>query len=273
VFLLDVDEDRTLYLWLGKSAPQVRRQKASLFCEKGGAGSHCQVTVVEEGDEDENFCAIFEEAEAAAQRAKQREDRQHGGKQDPSAEQPAAPLQRPPGTDPTEGQVTKLHEMRLGDGFLELPQVVPAGRELRPDLLRSDKVYILDDYTDVIIWVGRRSSRLVRAAAARVAHEIARILPRPAHFLLSTVTEGTEPLVFKSKFSGWDDIIQTDYRARDVVRVERGLADRALLKRARGVAKGVEEGSEIRGMIYRPRLSMLPWLPPRRPHHLIIALF
>ena len=244
VFLLDVDEDRHLYLWLGKNAPQVRRQKASLFCEKSGASGHCEVIVVEEGEEDSNFTAIFEEAEEAAQKQK-RAALRRGSAAELEA---AAPPHRPPGTDPTATHVTKLHEMRLGDGFLELPQVVPAGRDLRPELLRTDKVYILDDYTDVVIWIGRKSSRLVRAAAARVAHEVARILPRPAHFLLSTVTEGTEPLVFKSKFSGWDDFIQTDYRARDVVRVERDLANKALLKHAKGLQRGAAEDKDIRGM-------------------------
>lgn len=250
VYLLDVDEDRTLYLWLGKDAEQVRRQKACLFCEKSGATGRCTVTIVEEGSESEDFLAIFQEAEECeaealkAAKMQARDARRKGGRGtavDTAADDTAkaAKAAHPPGSDPTLGHVTKLHEMRLGDGFLELPQVVPAGHELKASMLLSEKVYILDDYTDVVIWLGRRSSRLVRAAAARVAYELQRILPRPPHFLLSTVTEGTEPLVFKSKFSGWDDMIAPDYRARDVVRVEANLATKALMRRARDLRGGL----------------------------------
>ena len=86
-------------------------------------------------------------------------------------------------------QATKLHEMRLGEGYLELPQLVAAGKPLTPQMLDTRGVYIVDAYSDLYIWSGQKSSRLVRAAAMRVATELQAILPRPAHSHVSRVVE------------------------------------------------------------------------------------
>ncbi len=83
----------------------------------------------------------------------------------------------------------KLHVMRLGEGFMELPQVVGAGERLESRLLDSSCVYVLDDLADIWVWVGRRSSRLVRTAAQKMCANLKTILPRPAHAATFRVTE------------------------------------------------------------------------------------
>ncbi len=83
----------------------------------------------------------------------------------------------------------KLHMMRLGEGYMELPQVVGAGARLESRLLDSNNVYILDDITDIWVWIGRRSSRLVRAAATKMCANLKTILPRPTHSVSFRVTE------------------------------------------------------------------------------------
>jgi hypothetical protein len=46
----------------------------------------------------------------------------------------------------------RLYQVRLGMGYLELPQVeVPHGR-LANTLLNNRNVYILDCYLDVFVW-------------------------------------------------------------------------------------------------------------------------
>lgn len=48
--------------------------------------------------------------------------------------------------------VPRLYQVRLGMGYLELPQVeVPHGK-LTNNLLNNRNVYILDCYLDVYVW-------------------------------------------------------------------------------------------------------------------------
>lgn len=84
---------------------------------------------------------------------------------------------------------TKLHEALLGDGFLELPQARPAGRAFLPTILRSDAVFIVDDFTDIFIWIGKHSARLLRVAASRLASELETLIPRPSHVMTTVVNE------------------------------------------------------------------------------------
>ena len=63
-------------------------------------------------------------------------------------------------------------------------------------------VYILDCYSDVFVWVGKKSTRLVRAAALKLSSELFAMLIRPEFAMIHRVSEGTESQVFKSKFIG-----------------------------------------------------------------------
>ena len=55
--------------------------------------------------------------------------------------------------------VPRLYQVCLGMGYLELPQVEHA--KLTPQLLNTKNVYILDCYTDLFVWIGKKSTRLV----------------------------------------------------------------------------------------------------------------
>jgi hypothetical protein len=122
---------------------------------------------------------------------------------------------------PTAGNLTKLHVLQLVESgkSLELPQLVAAGRVLSARMLTTGNVYLLDDYTDVYVWFGRKSSLLMRAAAGRVARALLKAMPRPEHAQLTVVKEGVEGIVFKSKFGDWNDLISPDYRSADVQQV------------------------------------------------------
>lgn len=59
-------------------------------------------------------------------------------------------------------------------------------------LLDTKSVYILDCWSDVFIWIGRKSSRLVRAAALKLSQELCTMLHRPKHAMVTRNLEGTE---------------------------------------------------------------------------------
>ncbi|CAL4062789.1 unnamed protein product [Meganyctiphanes norvegica] len=105
----------------------------------------------------------------------------------------------------------RLYQVGLGMGYLELPQVEVPERKLVQNLLKSKNVYILDCYCDVFVWIGRKSTRLVRAAALKLSQELLRMIVRPEHAATTLVKEGVEPQVFKTKFTGWTDAIDVDY--------------------------------------------------------------
>lgn len=57
----------------------------------------------------------------------------------------------------------KLYQVCLGMGYLELPQVEVKHNQLKPSLLNTKCVYILDCHTDLFIWIGKKSTRLVKS--------------------------------------------------------------------------------------------------------------
>lgn len=65
-------------------------------------------------------------------------------------------------------------------------------------LLDTKCVYILDCWSDVFIWIGRKSPRLVRAAALKLGQEICSMLHRPKHASVTRNLEGTESQVKRS---------------------------------------------------------------------------
>ncbi|XP_035789195.1 protein flightless-1-like isoform X2 [Anopheles albimanus] len=107
----------------------------------------------------------------------------------------------------------RLYKIQLGMGYLELPQVELTGdkKTLSHTILTSKNVYILDCYLDLFVWFGKKSTRLVRAAAIKLSHELFTMIDRPEHALISRVQEGTETQVFKSKFTGWEEIMAVDF--------------------------------------------------------------
>ena len=69
--------------------------------------------------------------------------------------------------------IPRLYSVGLGMGYLELPQVEVPGNRLKQELLVSKSVYILDCFTDVFVWMGQKSTRLVRAAALKLSSGLA----------------------------------------------------------------------------------------------------
>lgn len=98
--------------------------------------------------------------------------------------------------------VSRLYIVGLGMGYLELPQVEVPQNRLKQEHLNTKNVYILDCYSDVFVWVGKKSTRLVRAAALKLSSELFSMLIRPEFSMIHRVSEGTESMVFRTKFQG-----------------------------------------------------------------------
>ncbi|KOB71967.1 Protein flightless-1, partial [Operophtera brumata] len=118
----------------------------------------------------------------------------------------------------------RLYRVELGMGYLELPQ--PDGAPLARSVLATRNVYVLDAHVDVFVWFGKKSSRLVRAAAVKLAQELFNMVSRPPHALVTRLQEGTETQVFKTYFLGWEEIIAVDFTrtAESVARTGADLA-------------------------------------------------
>uniref|UniRef100_A0A3Q2X3C6 Protein flightless-1 homolog n=1 Tax=Haplochromis burtoni TaxID=8153 RepID=A0A3Q2X3C6_HAPBU len=164
----------------------------------------------------------------------------------------------------------KLYKVGLGLGYLELPQinyklsvehkdhkvkldVLPELRLLQ-SLLDTKCVYILDCWSDVFIWIGKKSPRLVRAAALKLGQELCSMLHRPKHACVTRNLEGTECQVFKSKFKNWDDVLKVDYtRAAETVQQKDNLQGK--------VKKDAEQKDQMKAdltALFLPRQPPMP---------------
>ncbi|CAF88472.1 unnamed protein product, partial [Tetraodon nigroviridis] len=121
-------------------------------------------------------------------------------------------------------------------------------------LLDTKCVYILDCWSDVFIWIGRKSPRLVRAAALKLGQEICSMLHRPKHACVTRNLEGTESQVFKSKFKNWDDVLKVDYtRAAETVQQTGSLQGK--------VKKDAEQKDQMKAdltALFLPRQPPMP---------------
>ncbi|KAM4697985.1 protein flightless-1 homolog [Rhinophrynus dorsalis] len=200
VFLLDHGLD--IYIWRGAQATLSNTTKARLFAEKINKNERkgkAEITLLTQEQETPEFWEVL------------------GGQ--PEEIKPNVP-------DDFQPTRPKLYKVGLGLGYLELPQInykISVEHKKRPkidllpemrllqSLLDTKCVYILDCHSDVFIWIGRKSSRLVRAAALKLGQELCGMLHRPKHAMVIRNLEGTECQVFKSKFKNWDDVLKVDY--------------------------------------------------------------
>ncbi|KAI6076565.1 Protein flightless-1-like protein [Aix galericulata] len=243
VFLLDHGLD--LFVWRGSRATLSSTTKARLFAEKINKNERkgkAEITLLSQGQETPEFWEVL------------------GGQ--PEEIRPCVP-------DDFQPHKPKLYKVGLGLGYLELPQInyklsVEHKKRLKADLLPemrllqslldTKNVYILDCWSDVFIWIGRKSSRLVRAAALKLSQELCGMLHRPRHAMVTRNLEGTECQVFKSKFKNWDDVLRVDYtRNAETVLQDGGLAGK--------VRKDAEKKDQMKAdltALFLPRQPPMP---------------
>ncbi|XP_076234236.1 FLII actin remodeling protein isoform X2 [Calliopsis andreniformis] len=204
VLKTDIDETGSLvwaiYFWIGEKATLDKRACAAIHAVnlRNYLGAQCRTIREEQGEESDEFLMLFESGIAYIEGGRTSsgfytvEDTEHV---DPNFV-PLAP---------------RLYQVQLGMGYLELPQVeVPHGK-LTNTLLNNRNVYILDCHLDVYVWFGKKSTRLVRAAAVKLSQELFNMIERSEYAMVTRLQEGTESQIFKSKFTGWDEVIAVDF--------------------------------------------------------------
>ncbi|UXI14718.1 leucine-rich repeat protein [Sarcoptes scabiei] len=199
-FIFIVDCGYKIFVWKGKRSKNTLKQKARLLVEKikkEERKNKTELIFVDQSSEPEEFWQEFS----------QNNDSTDGNicvsvkKYDYLVEgienfRPASPV---------------LYKVCLGTGFLELPQIRYKPKQLNKSHFDSRNVFIMDVGTDVYIWVGRKSTRLVRAAALKLAQELFAMLKRPDFAMVTRCLEGVETLSFKSRFSTWDEVVAVDF--------------------------------------------------------------
>ncbi|XP_063682429.1 protein flightless-1 homolog isoform X2 [Bolinopsis microptera] len=199
-----LDDGMDIVVWFGKLSKLTQQKKATLFAEKINKlerKNKAKITVITkyESEKQQLFFSMLEGdasviSEPAGEKVEDYDD--------------AYSVPTP-----------KLYEVHLGVGYLELPQLeFSVNRPMTQQMLRTQRVYLLDSFTDVFVWVGAHSDRLLRAAAAKLSIEILKMIKRPATAIVNTCFEGVESAMFRSFFHKWDDIVAVDFtRAADKV--------------------------------------------------------
>ncbi|XP_067629207.1 protein flightless-1 isoform X7 [Eurosta solidaginis] len=180
-----------IYFWIGNQATLDKRACAAIHAVnlRNFLGARCRTIREEQREESEEFWRYLpvEGNEITKEKIQQHV---------PDNFEPATP---------------RLYQVQLGMGYLELPQVELPDQKLVHTLLNTKNVYILDCFTDLFVWFGKKSTRLVRAAAIKLSRELFEMINRPVFALVTRLQEGTESQMFKSKFVGWDEVMAVDF--------------------------------------------------------------
>ena len=215
VFL--VDAGLKIYVWYGTKCKNLLKSKARLMAEKINKNERKDkgsISIFIQGHEPSDFWRILSDLDINPDGEEEDEE--------DAIDQRSPPKPHVP--DSFTPVIPRLYIVGLGMGYLELPQVEVPANKMKQDHLQTKNVYILDCYSDVFVWVGKKSTRLVRAAALKLSSELFAMLIRPEFAMIHRVSEGTESQVFKSKFIGWDDVIAVDF-TRTANSVQRTGAD------------------------------------------------
>uniref|UniRef100_A0A146KS58 Protein flightless-1 n=3 Tax=Lygus hesperus TaxID=30085 RepID=A0A146KS58_LYGHE len=191
-FVFILDAGLKIFIWWGPKAKNTFKSKARLMADK--------INKNERKNKAELVNELLDEESPDFWRALDIE----------SGEPPDEPIEEHVDED-FKPQEPRLYQVKLGMGYLELPQVELPHNKLDHNLLQSKNVYILDCYLDVFVWFGKKSTRLVRAAAIKLAQELFTMMERGPQATVTRVQEGTELQLFKAKFPAWDEVIPVDF--------------------------------------------------------------
>ncbi|XP_055380330.1 protein flightless-1 [Condylostylus longicornis] len=187
-----LDAGLKIFLWFGKKSKNTLKSKSRLMAEKINKNERknkAEILQENQGSESSDFWEMLNVI----------------------PEEVAKKLIPETVSEDFEPVSPRLYQVQLGMGYLELPQVEIPEKKLMHTLLNSKNVYILDCFIDMFVWFGKKSTRLVKAAAIKLSQELFSMIKRPEHALVTRVQEGIETQIFKSKFIGWDEVIAVDF--------------------------------------------------------------
>ncbi|XP_068154697.1 protein flightless-1 [Drosophila tropicalis] len=187
-----LDAGTRIHIWLGVHSKNTLNSKARLMAEKINKTERknkCDIIVERQQEETDDF---WQAMDVSVEEGKEYSPEEH-------VPQDYTPIQ------------PRLYQVQLGMGYLELPQVELPDQKLCHTLLNSKHVYVLDCQTDLFVWFGKKSTRLVRAAAVKLSRELFNMIERPDCALVMRVPEGNEMQIFRTKFAGWDEVMAVDF--------------------------------------------------------------
>ncbi|CAL8078768.1 unnamed protein product [Calicophoron daubneyi] len=272
-----VDGQSQLYLWLGAQSRLMVRTKGRLLAERicvrerrGGA----TIRLEPQGRESNAFWAVMlgkwtppplctvvstTEPQDSDNKAKQEEAKKAQAKASETVpDYPPPPEVTPPSGVPKDFIPVDwkppqpiLYDVRMGKGFLELPQVEIPFHNLTKKLLDPKHVYLLDSGGELFVWMGEKSTRFLRFAGCKLAQELSDLMPRGsfggAEAQLASIMSsndqaaidawtsftrpppqicchGAECQIFRVQFSDWEEAMAVDY-TRTMESVSRRGAD------------------------------------------------
>jgi hypothetical protein len=165
VFLLD--NGPKLYLWFGKKSRNTVKSKARLLAtkiNKNDRKNKGEIFTETQGSESADFLTLV-----------------GLNPEEPDNYEISKEIVERPRRDP------RLYTVQLGLGYLEMPQVEIPQQKLVHTILNSKSVYIMDCYGDLFIWFGKKSTRLVRAAAIKLSQELFSMINRPSYAMITKV--------------------------------------------------------------------------------------
>ncbi|GAA35205.2 protein flightless-1 [Clonorchis sinensis] len=291
-----IDAQSELYLWLGADSRVMVRTKGRLLAEKisvrerrGEAAIHLEA----QGRESDAFWAIITDqwtpAPLPTAVMKVDEDSHHQQKQranGPSAAHPQPPNVKPPKNVPRDFIPADwklpqpiLYDVRMGKGYLELPQVDLRLGILSKTLLDPKHVYLLDSGGELFVWVGEKSARFIRSAGYKLAQELSGLMPRGcfggAEAELTSkskdkiakqlreawstfsrpppqvCTQGAEPQIFRAQFVDWEEALAVDFTRTSESIAKRGADLNAILEKDKPT-------TDLRAL-FAPRERALEW--------------
>eukprot|EP00321_Phaeocystis_globosa_P006172 CAMPEP_0118831002 /NCGR_PEP_ID=MMETSP1162-20130426/28845_1 /TAXON_ID=33656 /ORGANISM="Phaeocystis Sp, Strain CCMP2710" /LENGTH=846 /DNA_ID=CAMNT_0006762377 /DNA_START=39 /DNA_END=2579 /DNA_ORIENTATION=+ len=181
VFILDKGDD--IYQWNGAECSKKEKSKAlevTLSIKDDERGGKAQLHVMDEGSELDVFWEIL------------------GGK---TAIAPA--------TSDEEGSCKsskpcKLFVVSDASGQMLVDEV--ATGNLAKDMLKTEDAFIVDNETEIFVWVGKGATADERKAALSHGQDYVTKQGRPDWTRVTKILEGTEPTTFKSCFKKWQDL-------------------------------------------------------------------
>ncbi|KAF7255509.1 hypothetical protein EG68_07069 [Paragonimus skrjabini miyazakii] len=280
VFSLDpkfcylIDAQSHLYLWLGSQSRLMVRTKGRLLAEKINVRERRNEAVIHlepQGRESNTFWALIGGFWTPPPLPNPvLESEKEKGEKPPA---PVITVERlpPPEVQPPENVPRDfiaadwklpqpiLYDVRMGKGYLELPQVELEQGVLTKRLLDPKHVYLLDSGGELFVWMGEKSARFLRSAGYKLAQELTDLMPRGcfggAESELSAksqspmireiitawtsfsrpspqlCTQGAEPQIFRAQFSDWEEAMAVDFTRTVESVAKRGVDMHAILEK------------------------------------------
>ena len=189
VFILDKGDD--IYQWNGAECSKKEKSKGlevTLSIKDDERGGKAKLHIMDEGKELDVFWEVLGGKKAIAPATSDEE----------GSSKSTAPC--------------KLFVVSDASGKMLVDEV--ATGNLSKDMLKTEDAFIVDNSSEIFVWVGKGATADERKAALSHGQDYVSKQGRPDWTRVTKILEGTEPTTFKSCFTKWQDIaLPVDFSA------------------------------------------------------------